>query len=224
LKGAPAARRIFNLAANPSIHPMKKTLVLFVVLSAIGGLSAQPIDLPAPQRTGGMPLMEALAKRVTGRAFDSRELSAQQLADLCWAGFGVNRPDGRRTAPSASNKQEIEIYLLLKQGAYVYDASRQRLQLVAAEDLRAPMRVDAPVIVLYVADLAKRGSGTPESRKQASSVDSGFISENIYLYCASEGLATGYRGGFDRAALRPKLALRADQEIVGIQPVGYPKA
>jgi nitroreductase len=202
---------------------MKKILVLLVALSSFAGLSAQPIDLPAPQKSGGMPLMEALTKRATARSFDSRELSTQQLANLCWAGFGVNRPDGRRTAPSANNKQEIEIYLLLKQGAYVYDAAQQKLQLVVAEDLRASMRSDAPVVLLYVADLAKRGSGTPDSRKQTASVDSGFISENVYLYCASEGLATGYRGGFDRAVLRPKLALRVDQEIVGVQPVGYPK-
>jgi nitroreductase len=203
---------------------MKKVLVLVIALSALAGLSAQPIDLPPPQKTGGMPVMEALAKRVTARNFDTRELSAQQLSSLCWAGFGVNRPDGRRTAPSANNKQEIEIYLLLKQGAYVYDPAQNRLQPVVAEDVRALVRSQAPATLLYVADLAKRGSGTPESRKEVARIDSGFISENVYLYCASEGLATGYRGGFDGTALRPKLALRADQEIVAVQPVGYPKS
>ena len=203
---------------------MKKILVLFVVLASLAGLSAQPIDLPAPQKSGGMPVMDALAKRATARAFDSRELSVQQLANLCWSGFGVNRSDGKRTAPSANNKQEIEIYVLLKQGAYVYDAAQNRLQPVVAEDVRALVRSQAPVTLLYVADLEKRGSGTRESRRQVACIDSGFISENVYLYCASEGLATGYRGGFDGTALRPKLALRADQEIVAVQPVGYPKA
>ncbi len=203
---------------------MKMFIVLFVALSSMAGLSAQPIDLPAPQKSGGMPVMEALARRATARAFDSRELSVQQLANLCWSGFGVSRPDGKRTAPSASNKQEIEIYVLLKQGAYVYDAAKNRLQAVVAGDVRALVRSQAPVTLLYVADLAKRGSGSPESRKQVASIDSGFISENVYLYCASEGLATGYRGGFDGTALRPKLALRADQEIVAVQPVGYPKS
>jgi nitroreductase len=203
---------------------MKKFLVLFVVLASLAGLSAQPIDLPAPQKSGGMPVMEALAKRATARAFDSRELSVQQLADLCWSGFGVNRADGKRTAPSANNKQEIQIYVLLKQGAYVYDAAQNRLQPVVAEDVRALVRSQAPATLLYVADLAKRGAGTPESRRQVACIDSGFISENVYLYCASEGLATGYRGGFDGTALRPKLALRPDQEIVAVQPVGYPKA
>jgi nitroreductase len=201
---------------------MKRNLSLFLALCFIGGLRAQPIDLPAPQKTGGMPLMEALAKRATARTFDSRELSPQQLSNLCWAGFGVNRPDGRRTAPSASNRQENEIYVLLKQGAYVYNAGQHRLQSVVAEDLRALIRSPAPVALVYIADLAKRDSGTPESKKQVACIDSGFISENVYLYCASEGLATGYRGGFDRAALAIKLGLRATQEIIAVQPVGYP--
>ncbi len=201
---------------------MKRALILLVALGFLGGLRAQPIDLPAPQRTGGMPVMEALAKRATARAFDSRELSPQQLANLCWAAFGVNRPDGRRTAPSASNKQENEIYLLLKQGAYVYDAGRHRLQPVVAEDLRSLARSPAPVVIVYIADLAKRDSGTPEAKKQVACIDSGFISENVYLYCASEGLATGYRGGFDRMALAAKLSLRPTQELIAVQPVGYP--
>ncbi len=202
---------------------MKRYLILGIALGIFGGLRAQPIDLPAPQKTGGLPVMEALAKRATGRSFDAaRELSPQQLANLCWAAFGVNRPDGRRTAPSASNKQENEIYLLLRQGAYVYDAAQHRLQPVVAEDLRGLARSPAPVVIVYIADLAKRDSGTPEAKKQVACIDSGFISENVYLYCASEGLATGYRGGFDRAALTAKLSLRPTQELIAVQPVGYP--
>jgi len=111
---------------------MKRLLAFLLALSTVGGLFAADIDLPAPQKTGGMPLMEALARRATGRAFDARELSTQQLANLLWAGFGVNRPDGRRTAPSASNMQEIEIYVLLPTGAYVYDAAKHHLRQVAA--------------------------------------------------------------------------------------------
>jgi nitroreductase len=201
---------------------MKPPLALLVAVSLLGGLHAQPMDLPAPQKTGGMPVMEALAKRATGRNFDTRELSPQQLANLCWAAFGVNRPDGRRTAPSASNRQENEIYVLLKQGAYVYDAPQHRLQLVIAEDLRPLVRCQAPVALVYIADLAKRDSGTPEGKKKVACIDSGFIAENVYLYCASEGLATGYRGGFNGPALTAKLNLRPTQEIIAIQPVGYP--
>jgi nitroreductase len=203
---------------------MKRLLVLLFAFSSLASLLAQSIELPAPQKTGGMPLMEALSKRATSRKFDSRELTPQQLANLLWAGFGVSRPDGRRTAPSASNAQENDIYVLLRQGAYVYDAAQHRLQPVIAEDLRPLARSEAPVTLLYVADLAKRTSGSIESKKSVACIDSGFISENVYLFYASEGLATGYRGGFDRAALAAKLNLRPDQEIIAVQPVGYPQS
>ena len=170
-------------------------------------------------------MLEALAKRSTGKDFDAtRELSGQQLANVLWAGFGVNRADGRRTAPSASNTQEIEIYVLMKSGAFVYDASKHLLRQVATDDLRAlGGRAAAPVTLIYVADLTKRSSGTVESKKNIASINSGFISENIYLYCASEGLVTGYRGGFDRDALQAKLKLRDDQALIASQPVGFAK-
>jgi nitroreductase len=204
---------------------LTSALTLVLTLATSVALLAQDLALPAPQKTGGLPLMEALARRTTGKSFDAtRELSPQQLANLLWAGFGVNRPDGRRTAPSASNLQEIEIYVLMKQGAYVYDAASHSLRLVAAEDLRAlGGRPEAPVTLIYVADLSKRTSGTVGSKQNVANINSGFISENIYLYCASEGLATGYRGGYDRQALPVKLKLRPEQALVAAQSVGYPK-
>ena len=203
---------------------MKRFLAFLLALGAVGRLFAGDIDLPAPQKTGGIPLMEALARRATGRTFESRDLSAQQLANLLWSGFGVNRPDGRRTAPSASNYQEIEIYALLQSGAYAYDAARHRLRQITAEDLRSlGGKPEAPVTLIYVADLSKRTTGTVESKRAVACIDSGFISENIYLFCASEGLATGYRGGFDAKALPPKLNLRPDQALIAAQSVGYPK-
>jgi nitroreductase len=203
---------------------MKTLLALFMAFAASTAALAQDIALPAPQTTGGMPIMEALAKRATGRVFGSRELTPQQLANLLWAGFGVNRPDGRRTAPSASNTQENEIYVLLKSGTFVYDAAQHLLRLVGAEDLRplAGKEKEAAVTLLFVADLSRRSGGTTESKKNVACIDSGFISENIYLYCASEGLATGYRGGFNRQALTPKLKLRPEQEIIAAQSVGFP--
>jgi nitroreductase len=209
--------------------PMKRTLAplftLVLTLFASAALLAQDLALPAPQKTGGLPLMEALARRASEKDYDAtRELSTQQLANLLWAGFGVNRPDGRRTAPSASNLQDVEIYVLMKPGAYVYDAANHKLRLVVAQDLRAlGGKPDAPVTLIYVADLSKRTSGTAESKQNIASINSGFISENVYLYCASEGLATVYRGGYDRPALTEKLKLRADQGLVASQPVGYPK-
>lgn len=204
---------------------MKPIYAILLGLLLSSALHAQDIELPAPHKSGGLPLMEALSKRSTARTFDARELTPQQLSDLAWAGLGINRSDGKRTAPSAHNKQEIELYLLLKQGAYVYDATKNILRQVATEDLRQlGAKTEAPVCLLFVGDLAKRGD-TTESGRNGATVDSGFVSQNIYLYCASEGLSTGYRGGgFDHAALGPKLKLRTEQSIVAAQPVGYPKS
>src|SRR5512146_825818 len=115
---------------------MKLTIAIFVATFGLTGLLAQDIQLPAPQKTGGVPLLDALAKRSTSRAFDSRDLSEQQLSTLLWACFGINRPDGKRTAPSANNKQATDIYVLLKSGAYIYDAKANKLSLALAEDVR----------------------------------------------------------------------------------------
>ena len=207
---------------------MKRTWVLFIAAILAGNLLAQNIDLPGPQKTGGMPLMDALAKRSTARAFDSKELSAQQLSSLLWAAFGINRPDGKRTAPSAMNFQETDIYVLLKQGAYVYSATSNRLDLVVAEDIRAlggtqSFVKDAPVTLVFVADFARMGQGSDDNKKNTANIDVGYISQNAYLYCASEGLVTGARGSVDRATLGPRLKLRPDQRIILAQSVGYPK-
>ena len=204
---------------------MKRSLAFLFSLLLASAVQAQDIELPAPHKTGGLPLMEALAKRSTSRSFDARDLTPQQLSDLLWAGFGINRPDGKRTAPSAHNKQELELYVLLSQGAYLYAPAKNTLLQSSTEDLRSlGAKTDAAVCVLFVADLSKRQE-KPEAAKEWATVDSGFIGENIYLYCASEGLATGYRaGGFDSAALKTKLKLKPEQEIVAAQPIGFPKS
>jgi nitroreductase len=207
---------------------MKRLSCFLLALFLAGNGFAQTLALPAPQKSGGMPLMEALAKRSTARAFDSKELSSQQLSSLLWAAFGINRPDGKRTAPSARNFQETDIYVLLKQGAYVYSAPSNRLDLVLAEDIRAlggtqAFVKDAPVTLVFVADLAKMGKGSSEDKKNLANIDVGYISQNVYLFCASDGLVTGARAMVDRAALGPKLKLRPDQMIVLAQSAGYPK-
>jgi nitroreductase len=175
-----------------------------------------------------MPLMDALAKRSTARAFDSKALSPQQLSSLLWAAFGINRPDGKRTAPSARDFQETDIYVLMKQGAYVYSARSNKLDLVVAEDIRAlggtqAFVKDAPATLVFVADLSKMGNGSNEDKKNTANIDVGYISQNVYLFCASEGLVTGARGMVDRTALGPRLKLRPDQMIILAQSVGYPK-
>jgi nitroreductase len=206
---------------------MKRTLSIFIAAFITSSLFAQSIDLPAPQKTGGMPLMEALAKRSTARAFDSKDLTQQQLSSLLWAAFGINRPDGKRTAPSARNFQETDIYVLLKQGVYVYTAKSNKLDLVVAEDIRVlggtqAFVKDAPVTLVFVADLSKMGDGSNEDKKNTANVDVGYISQNVYLFCASEGLVTGARGSVDRATLGPKLKLRPNQTIILAQSAGYP--
>jgi len=216
-----------NLSFQTFQTIMKRTWYLLVASFIGASLCAQNIDLPASQKTGGMPLMEALAKRSTARAFDSKELSPQQLANLLWASFGINRPDGRRTAPSARNFQETDIYVLLKQGAFVYQTASNTLKQVLTEDIRSlggtqAFMKDAPVTLVFVADLSKI-SGDNEGRKNTANIDVGYISQNAYLFCASEGLVTGARGSVDRAALGAKLKLRADQLIVLAQSAGYPK-
>jgi len=212
---------------QPLTRLSRRLCLLFSALLS-GTIFAQGIDLPAPQKTGGLPLMEALAKRATTREFDSKDLSPQQLSSLLWACFGINRPDGKRTAPSAKNNQEIDIYVILKRDAYLHDAKAHKLNLAGKGDLRAlagtqDFATNAPVTLLFVADLAKMGNWTPEEKRNYANIDVGYISQNAYLFCASEGLAACARASVDRKALAAQLKLRPDQLIVLAQSVGYPK-
>ncbi len=171
--------------------------------------------------------MEALALRATSRAFSPAELPLQELSDLLWAAFGINRADGKRTAPSARNWQETDIFVLIKAGAYRYDAKAHCLAPVVAGDIRGLGGVqafvrDAPVTLIYVADLSKTGSGPLEPRREMAAMDTAFIAANACIYCASEGLATGVRAYVDKAALGKKLGLGKDQAILLAQSVGRP--
>ena len=210
-------------------------LCLGVVVFLSGGdrAAAQeppgPIHLAAPQTSGGKPLMAALKDRRTSRSFSAKKLSPQQLSNLLWAAFGVNRPDsGKRTAPSAVNWQEIDIYVALSEGLYLYEGKAHALKPILGEDLRAlagrqPFTGVAPVDLIYVADRSRMGRAEDDDKDFYSAVDTGLISQNVYLFCASEGLATVVLGMVDRAALADKMGLRADQRIILTQPVGYPK-
>jgi len=206
---------------------MKFFYLFIAALLMCNALVGQTLELPVPQKTGGMPLMEALAKRASVREYDTKDISMQQLSNLLWASFGVNRPDGKRTAPSASNKQEIDIYVLLKNGAYLYDAQNNKLIQVTPEDLRTQATeqrfADAPVQLIFITDLAKRGENSEEAKLRTSNIDCGYISQNTNLYCTSEGLATRPRGSVNRDVLISKLKLRADQKILLAHSVGFPK-
>jgi SagB-type dehydrogenase family enzyme len=171
--------------------------------------------------------MQALKARRSGREYKPDPLPPQMLSNLLWAAFGINSKEGKRTAPSPHNKQEIEIYVTLASGAYRYDAAKHALEPVAGSDLRASTGTqdfvkDAPLNLVYVADLSKL-DGTDAEKLQWSGADAGFIGQNVYLFCASERLATVIRGSFDRASLSAALKLRASQHVVLAQSVGYPR-
>jgi nitroreductase len=208
---------------------MRKVIWLLVIFASAGGLLAQelkPIALPRPQTDGGRPLMQVLQDRKSTRDFAPDKLSQQVLANLLWAAFGVNRPDGRRTAPSAMNWQEMDVYVATGDGLFIYDAKANRLQPVLAQDIRQatgtqPFVATAPLDLIYVADLSKAGSG-PEI-ELFTAADAGFIAQNVYLFRASENLATVVRGSIDRAALAKAMKLRPEQKIILAQTIGYPK-
>lgn len=197
---------------------------------AASGLSfhamAQDIELPTPATTGGKPLNEALKERKSLRDYSDKELTPQQLSNLLWAANGITREDGRRTAPTARNAQEIELYIILKDGVYLYQDTK--LKLVLKEDIRKlagkqPFTWAAPVNIVYVADYEKQWDTTPEIKRQYAAVDSGFIAQNVYLHCASEGMACVFRGMIDAEALHKKLGLPATKEVLYGQSVGFPK-
>jgi nitroreductase len=189
--------------------------------------TSSQVQLPKPQVDGGKPLMQALSERKSTRTFKSEKLPEQVLSNLLWAAWGINRPDGKRTAPSAMNRQEIDVFVVLAEGAYVYDATAHALKPVASGDLRAqtgaqPFVKEAPLNLVYVADTAKMTGGSEQDKPIWYAAAAGFISQNAYLYCASEGLATVVRGMVDRSALAGSLSLRPEQKIVLSQTVGYP--
>ena len=206
------------------------TIVAAVVLFSTAAIAQdlQPIKLPQPDTTGGKPLMQALKFRKSTREFGAEKLSRQTLSNLLWAAFGINRPDGHRTAPSAMNWQEIDIYITMEEGTYVYDASSNTLKPVLNQDVRNTTGTqsfvkDAYMNLVYVADLSKTKRASQEDRDLYIGADCGFIAQNVYLCCASEGLAAVVRGSIDRAALSKAMNLRAGQKIVLAQSVGYPK-
>lgn len=207
-------------------------LVLTFLLMSASLTSAQnlaSIRLLEPQMEGGRPLMQVLKDRKSSRAFSTEKLPIQVLSNMLWAAFGANRADsGKRTAPSARNWQEIDIYVATADGLYLYDAKGHMLNRVLAEDIRAmtgrqtSVR-EAPVNLIYVADSSRISRATDADKAFYSAADTGFISQNVYLYCASEGLATVVRGLIDRPALARAMRLRSDQKVILAQSVGYPK-
>ncbi len=209
------------------LHIRRALFSILILGLGAGTVLAQDIQLPKPATDGGKPLMTVLAQRHTTREFGAEKLPPQVLSNLLWAAFGINRPDGHRTAPSAMNWQEIDIYVTTADGAYLWDPKANALKPVAAGDLRAATGSQAfvgtaPVNLVYVADLA-RARGSAEQQQTWTWANAGFIAENAYLYCASEGLVAVVRALIPRDTLAQRLKLRPDQKNLLAQTIGYPK-
>lgn len=198
------------------------------VLSGTEGV----IMLPAPRQSGGLPLLSALKVRRTVRNFLETPIPIQTLSDLLWAAFGINRAeDGKRTAPSSYNWQDITIYVFTAEGVWIYDVEKHALLPVKEEDCRATAGMqeyvkDAPLSFVYVSDFSKmvRGEQTfsEEYKLLMGGLDAGHISQNVYLFCASEGLGCVARASVDAAAFSKRFNLPDDQHVILGQTVGYP--
>ena len=190
----------------------------------------KPIQLPDPKLDSSKSLAQALKDRKTSREYSGDKLPEQTLSNLLWAAWGINRPDsGKRTAPSAVNWQETDLYVSTTQGMYLYDPKGNALIPVVPGDIRALTYTqvdrfkDAPLNLVYVADFQKMGDRKEEEKMVVAGMDTAFIAENVYLYCASENLPTCFRVSIDREKLGQALKLRPTQKIMGAQSVGLPK-
>jgi SagB-type dehydrogenase family enzyme len=223
---------------------MKKSLILILVCGIfVPQLSAQKLSLqdnnkvssevskiteivlPAPEMGGGMPLMEVLAKRATTRAFNPEELPLEELSNLLWAANGVNRKEtGKRTAPSARNAQEIDIYVSMSNGLFFYNPVRNTLECVLKDDIRAKISdqkffKDASIVLVFVGNYDKMEGFSKEAQEFYSATDVGYVSQNVYLYCAQADLATVVCGSFDKEFLNKVLKIK-NGKVLLVQPVG----
>jgi SagB-type dehydrogenase family enzyme len=203
-------------------------LLLFLVMLAVASAQAPVvIKLNEPDLQSGKLLMQALKERQSSAGFTDREIPLQEISNLLWAAFGINRPEnGKRTAPSGSNRQEIEIYTFSKQGIYHYNAGKHELELVKEGDYRnltgRGEAANAALNLLFIADTEKTGPGDDATKANTVSyVNVGYISQNVYLYCASAGIGTRARGGWDSTKLSQIMNLKKSMVVVLGQTVGY---
>lgn len=210
---------------------MKKIFLLNFVLVFLLNIKAQEvIVLPKPQTQGGMPLMEALSKRKSMRNFDSnKSFNNQMLSNLLWAANGINRPElAKRTAPSAVNWQQIEIYVAIKEGVYYYNYLNHSLELVEVGDYRKEMGKqifvgDASAVLVYIVDIEKMEGANEKAIDFYSATDCGNVCQNVYLFCASESLATVEIGMIEREQIAKRLKIKEKAKVILTQPVGYSK-
>jgi SagB-type dehydrogenase family enzyme len=222
-------------AMNPILDRARRlapAVPLVVALLAARALAAESGSgdraLPAPRMTGGKPLLDALKDRQSRREFKPDPLSEQQLSDLLWAAFGINRPAiDHRTAPSAQNSQDVDVYVALADGLFLYEAKPHRLKklddgdrrlLTTSQDTLKP----APIQLIFVSDFSRMARIKPDMHTLYAGVDTGCLVQNVYLFCASEGLATVVHE-VDRPPLAQAMRLRPEQHIILAQAVGLPR-
>jgi nitroreductase len=212
---------------------MKKLIVMFLGITMAVVACAQDgnsIKLNAPNKERGLTIMKALEQRKSTREYADKQLSVQDLSDLLWAANGINRPDeGKRTAPTAMNQQEIDIYVLTADGASLYDAKNNVLQVVTKDDLRPMLAAGqdfvttAPVVLLIVADASRFRGGDTEHGRTMMACDAGIVSQNISLFCSGCGFVTVPRAMMDREPLAKALGLSESCQLYLNHPVGFAK-
>ena len=208
------------------------TWLILLLLASLSLQAAQRVHrFPRPQTSGGMPLYEALARRASVREFHTTPIPDRVLGDLLWAAFGINRKeDGKHTAPSTRNWQAVEIYICTSQGVFRYLPEAHGMLRLSEQDIRSStgtqhFAAEAPVNLIYVADTRKMktlGGLSDEEKVFHGAADTGFIAQNVYLFCASEGLNTVVRSSVDREELSELIGLEVGQTITLCQTVGYP--
>ena len=226
------------------------SLFFLLTLSSARAQELKTIKLNEPNKKRGLPVMEALSLRASVREWSDKEVSLQDLSDLLWAANGINRPEiKKRTAASAMNAQDVDIYVFMKDGVYLYDAANHALNPVASGDFRSKMGMrpgpppggpgtppagaprgglpgpesPAPIQLMLISDTSRFRGGTPEIKLEWGAIDTGIVSQNIALFCAATGMATRPRASFDREAIKSILKLKDTQYPFLNHPIGYPK-
>ncbi len=201
--------------------------VFFFIAFANISLAQDLIKLPEPNKEGGMPLMQAINERQSGRDFIDKDLTQQQLSDLLWAAYGINRPEtGKHTIPTSRNRQDIEVYITTSNGVFLYNPEEHALIQISDQDQREVAGLQdfvkiAAVNLIYVSDFDKLGDSSDDIKTMTAATHSGFIGQNVYLYCASEGLISVFRAMIDKEKAAELLQLEGDKHVIYSQSVGY---
>jgi len=210
------------------------SLVLVPLLTWGQAGDLKTIKLNEPNKDRGLPVMKALSVRASAREWSDKELSLQDLSDLLWAANGINRPDGKKTASSAMNAQDVDIYVFMKSGAYLYDAAAQALvPVLAGDNLSGIMMMrpggpggppsQPPIQIILVSDISRFRMGETALKLEWAAIDTGIVSQNIALFCAATGMATRPRASMDKAKIKELLKLSDTQYPLLNHPVGYLK-